>query len=181
MADVQVKKQKRRRSEAAPTRVKTSKVSLKYCGSRQIITDGYIIPPQKPRRKSLSEVTEHLESVEDGLDSVEGFMDEGTEVCDSGGEEVSGEEGDGGGEEGDGGGEGVEGGSDEGDASGKGKKARIEGLYKPPTHDELQSLKETQNLFKSNLMKLQVSMLNSLCPSPLFSFPDIYFFLAGVN
>ena len=31
------------------------------------------------------------------------------------------------------------------------------GLYKPPTHDELQTLKETQNLFKSNLMKLQVS------------------------
>ena len=36
------------------------------------------------------------------------------------------------------------------------KKARIEGLYRPPTHDELQALKETQNLFKSNLMKLQV-------------------------
>lgn len=39
---------------------------------------------------------------------------------------------------------------------GKVKKPRIQGLYKPPTHDELQSLKETQNLFKSNLMKLQV-------------------------
>ena len=36
------------------------------------------------------------------------------------------------------------------------KKARISGLYKPPTHDELQTLKETQNLFKSNLMRLQV-------------------------
>ena len=36
------------------------------------------------------------------------------------------------------------------------KKARIFGLYKPPTHDELQTLKETQNLFKSNLMRLQV-------------------------
>jgi len=30
------------------------------------------------------------------------------------------------------------------------------GLYKPPTHEELHMLKETQNLFKSNLMKLQV-------------------------
>ena len=29
-------------------------------------------------------------------------------------------------------------------------------LYRPPTHDELSALKETQNLFKSNLMKLQV-------------------------
>ena len=43
---------------------------------------------------------------------------------------------------------------------GEGEKSknshRIQGLYKPPTHDELQTLKETQNLFKSNLMKLQV-------------------------
>ena len=47
-------------------------------------------------------------------------------------------------------------------ASGAGvgvKKVKIPGLYKPPTHDELQTLKETQNLFKSNLMRLQV--LNS--------------------
>ena len=29
-------------------------------------------------------------------------------------------------------------------------------LFKPPTHEELQTLRETQNLFKSNLMKLQV-------------------------
>ena len=36
------------------------------------------------------------------------------------------------------------------------KKVKIAGLYKPPTHDELQSLKETQHLFKSNLMRLQV-------------------------
>ena len=36
------------------------------------------------------------------------------------------------------------------------KKVKIAGLYKPPTHDELQTLKETQNLFKSNLMRLQV-------------------------
>ena len=36
------------------------------------------------------------------------------------------------------------------------KKVKIPGLYKPPTHDELQTLKETQNLFKSNLIRLQV-------------------------
>ena len=30
-------------------------------------------------------------------------------------------------------------------------------LYRPPTHDELSALKETQDLFKSNLMKLQVN------------------------
>lgn len=41
---------------------------------------------------------------------------------------------------------------------GKVKKSKIEGLYRPPTHDELQALKETQNLFKSNLMKLQVRL-----------------------
>lgn len=39
------------------------------------------------------------------------------------------------------------------------KSHHIQGLYKPPTHDELQTLKETQNLFKSNLMKLQVTLL----------------------
>ena len=32
----------------------------------------------------------------------------------------------------------------------------MKGLYKPPTHSELQSLKETQDLFSSNLMRLQV-------------------------
>lgn len=41
------------------------------------------------------------------------------------------------------------------------KKPRLQGLYRPPTHSELQALKETQELFKSNLMKLQVSF-----PSP---------------
>ena len=35
------------------------------------------------------------------------------------------------------------------------------GLYQPPAHEELQTLKETQNLFKSNLMRLQVSDLPS--------------------
>jgi hypothetical protein len=38
------------------------------------------------------------------------------------------------------------------------KKVKIPGLYKPPTHDELQTLKETQNLFKSNLIRLQVRL-----------------------
>ena len=42
------------------------------------------------------------------------------------------------------------------------KKVKIAGLYKPPTHEELQSLKETQNLFKSNLMRLQVRTLHSV-------------------
>ena len=36
------------------------------------------------------------------------------------------------------------------------KPKKKSGLYKPPTHEELQTLKETQNLFKSNLMRLQV-------------------------
>ena len=40
--------------------------------------------------------------------------------------------------------------------SAKVKRVKIPGLYKPPTHDELQTLKETQNLFKSNLIRLQV-------------------------
>lgn len=35
-------------------------------------------------------------------------------------------------------------------------KTKIVGLYKPPTHEELQTLKETENLFQSNLMRLQV-------------------------
>lgn len=39
---------------------------------------------------------------------------------------------------------------------GEGRRQKITGLYKPPTHEELQQLKETQNLFKSNLMRLQV-------------------------
>lgn len=38
------------------------------------------------------------------------------------------------------------------------------GLYRPPTHDELQTLKETQDLFGSNLMKLQVSVPMSCQP-----------------
>lgn len=45
------------------------------------------------------------------------------------------------------------------------KKVKIPGLYKPPTHEELQTLKETQNLFKSNLMRLQVHMPMSVCLS----------------
>ncbi len=53
----------------------------------------------------------------------------------------------------------VEGEKEEDDEGAKSKKShRIQGLYKPPTRDELQTLKETQNLFNSNLMKLQVSI-----------------------
>ena len=47
--------------------------------------------------------------------------------------------------------------------SGEVKKARICGLYKPPTHNELQTLKETQNIFKSNLMWLQVLYVYTSC------------------
>ena len=44
--------------------------------------------------------------------------------------------------------------------SGRGsKRPRIAGLYKPPTHEELRTLKETQTLFQSNLMRLQVYTL----------------------
>ena len=46
--------------------------------------------------------------------------------------------------------------ADDGGTGARVKKVKIPGLYKPPTHDELQTLKETQNLFKSNLMRLQV-------------------------
>ena len=44
----------------------------------------------------------------------------------------------------------------EGGSGERSKKARVAGLYRPPTHDELRTLKETQNLFQSNLMRLQV-------------------------
>ena len=37
------------------------------------------------------------------------------------------------------------------------KKKPSSSLYRPPTHNELQTLKETENLFSSNLMKLQAS------------------------
>lgn len=45
---------------------------------------------------------------------------------------------------------------DESAGEGGKKKLRIAGLYRPPTHEELRTLKETQNLFQSNLMRLQV-------------------------
>ena len=60
------------------------------------------------------------------------------------------------GREGGGGDESSSGGVGSGTAGGVKKKVKIPGLYKPPTHEELQNLKETQNLFKSNLMRLQV-------------------------
>ena len=53
--------------------------------------------------------------------------------------------------------------------SAKVKRVKIPGLYKPPTHDELQTLKETQNLFKSNLIRLQVRVRITLSPCSLAS------------
>ena len=44
----------------------------------------------------------------------------------------------------------------DGDVNPKKKKAKLSGLYKPPSRDEIQDVRETENLFKSNLMKLQV-------------------------
>ena len=55
-----------------------------------------------------------------------------------------------------------------GGGGGGGKKTHIAGLYQPPTHDELRTLKETQNLYQSNLMRLQVhhlSLITFLCVS----------------
>lgn len=46
---------------------------------------------------------------------------------------------------------------DIGDTEPAAKKAKIKDLYKPPTNDELNDLKETENLFRSNLFKMQVS------------------------
>ena len=45
------------------------------------------------------------------------------------------------------------------------KKAKLSGLYRPPTHDELQTLKETESLYHTNLIKLQV--MQSLITSSL--------------
>ena len=47
------------------------------------------------------------------------------------------------------------------------KRVKIPGLYKPPTHDELQTLKETENLFKSNLIRLQVRVRIASSPDSL--------------
>lgn len=53
--------------------------------------------------------------------------------------------------------ESVVGAAGDGSAGERGKKKlQIAGLYRPPTHEELRTLKETQNLFQSNLMRLQV-------------------------
>ena len=40
------------------------------------------------------------------------------------------------------------------------KKAKLSktGLYKPPTSDEINQLKETENLFQSSLLRMQVSV-----------------------
>lgn len=41
-------------------------------------------------------------------------------------------------------------------------------LYKPPTFEELQNLKEAEMLFQSNLLKLQVHSIPSLVNQTLF-------------
>ena len=54
---------------------------------------------------------------------------------------------------------------------GKVRPGGRQSLFKPPTHEELQTLKEAQNLYQSNLMKLQVSHTHYMyhswpCPLP---------------
>lgn len=54
----------------------------------------------------------------------------------------------------------------DGDVNPKKKKAKLSGLYKPPSRDEIQDVRETENLFKSNLMKLQISeLISEVSPS----------------
>jgi len=48
--------------------------------------------------------------------------------------------------------------------SGRGGKAGKD--YRPPTNDEIQSLKETEQLFKSNIFRLQVRNFAPLIPTP---------------
>ena len=47
------------------------------------------------------------------------------------------------------------------------KKAKLSktGLYKPPTSDEINQLKETENLFQSSLLRMQVSVASLYCQS----------------
>ena len=47
------------------------------------------------------------------------------------------------------------------------KKAKFSktGLYKPPTSDEINQLKETENLFQSSLLRMQVSVASLYCQS----------------
>ena len=55
----------------------------------------------------------------------------------------------------------------------EGKKKRKGGLYSLPTHDELQQIRETENLFHSNLMRLQVNHSYTTTVS-LFHFSPLY-------
>ena len=47
------------------------------------------------------------------------------------------------------------------------KKAKLSkaGLYKPPTSDEINQLKETENLFQSSLLRMQVGVASLYCQS----------------
>jgi U3 small nucleolar RNA-associated protein 22 len=130
-------------------------VSLSACVSE--------MPKRKKTRSLLSHGSEEFE-VEVGR--VEELAEESVEIEDEvengrsteEENEVEGEAGEGGGDVsvGRGGGGGGEG----------GKKTRIAGLYQPPTHDELRTLKETQNLYQSNLMRLQITeLLSEVKPS----------------
>jgi U3 small nucleolar RNA-associated protein 22 len=48
----------------------------------------------------------------------------------------------------------------------KGKQKNTSGLYRPLTREEMQSLKETENLYKSNLLRLQIKeLLSEVSPS----------------
>lgn len=55
-----------------------------------------------------------------------------------------------------------------GKASGKKSKKNqyVSELYQPPTNQEMQGLKETSDLFKSNIFKLEVGLHTSISISP---------------
>lgn len=160
-------KRKRRRTEEE---LVYSKVKLALRIDNVLIV---LVIPQKLKRRSIQgrksvTVKEKVSLVEDGqlaLDhsksdeevvQIEDGMSGGVDVCGSG--ESDGDVG-----EEEGVGDEFEVMKDgECEAVSDGRRVRLkpsghQSLFKPPTHEELQTLKETQNLFKSNLMKLQVS------------------------
>ena len=55
-----------------------------------------------------------------------------------------------------------EGGEEEEDTGQTPAKLRRKDLYKPPTNDELNQLRETESLFHSSLFRLQVSCSTSI-------------------
>jgi len=52
-------------------------------------------------------------------------------------------------------------------------------LYKPPTFEELQNLKETEMLFKSNLLKLQVYCISSILGRASVVFVSVFLSWVG--